>query len=107
MRATRCCVPGPSGVWVARQNSRDPRLHAGVVRTARERREGGAQVDRRVERHEPAHERSPTVAVNDAVNRAPGRTVGWSPVTSAFVGAVIGSTQQNACGSGAYTWTNG
>ena len=46
-------------------------------------------------------------AVNDAVNAAPARTVGWSPVTSALVGAVIGSRQQKSRASGANTWTKG
>jgi len=84
-------------------------LHARVVRSACERREGGPHVDRRGERHEasPCHARTPTVAVNDAVNDAPARTVGWSPVTSALVGAVIGSRQQKSLASGAYTWTKG
>ena len=102
-------MPGPVGRVGRAPELARPALHARVVRTACERREGGAQIDRRVERHEARRTSRavPTVAVNDAVNRAPGRTVGWSPVTSAFVGAVIGSMQQKACGSGAYTWTNG
>ena len=100
-------MPGPSGVWVARHTSRGARRTHGIVRSTRERPERGAELDRAGEGHPtPAGPGHPTRtdAVNDAVNDAPGRTVGWSPDTSAFVGAVIGSRQQKPCAAGANTW---